>query len=94
MSTQVNGYPRFRRPPLRLSPLLRFALATAKPGPDGKPNLLPMKIPHKCCGKGFHCTNIVRWQIKDGVNSCFICGPCCEQLWESHNALDFSMERV
>jgi hypothetical protein len=72
--------------------LLRFSLATAKP--DGKPILLPLKIPHKCLGRGFKCANIIRWQVRDGLNAAFICGSCAEILWETYNALDFEVERV
>jgi len=83
-----------RKPPLRLSVLLRFSLATARPDPDGKPVLLPLKIPAGCVGKGFKCHNLIRWAISDGTNTCNICTSCAEHLWEQHGALSFTVERL
>lgn len=96
MSTQAMklGITKRPIPDLKLSPLLRFALATARPDPEGKPALLPMKIPKRCCGKNFRCTNFVRWQIRDRSNVAYICAPCAEDLWEMYDALDFTIHRI
>jgi hypothetical protein len=92
MSTQSIHIVIPRPKGLRLSPLLRFALSTVKQ--DGRPALLPMKIPRRCLGRNFKCENICRWQIRDGVNVCYICAPCSEHLWTVYNALDFEIERI
>lgn len=82
---------KMRKPPLRLSPLLRFAIATARPD---VPALLPTKIPRKCVGKLFHCTNVLRWEISDGVNTVYICSSCAEIYWENHDVMDHHIERI
>lgn len=79
---------------LRLSPLLRFSLATARPDPDGKPTLLPTKIPAGCVGKGFKCHNLTRWFVSDGINTVCICASCAERLWDMYDALTFHVERI
>lgn len=92
MSVSVNHSS--QRRVLRLSSLLRFSLATAKPDPDGKPILLPTKIPSGCCGKGFKCHNLTRWFVSDGTNTCSICTSCAEKLWNMYDALTFHVERI
>jgi hypothetical protein len=85
---------RTRRPPLRLSPVLRFALSTAVPD-HGKPALLPLKIPKNCCGKNFECKNKLVWKVNDGRNEVWMCRLCFESLWESgQNVLDYQIERL
>lgn len=92
--TVITAIRHIRRTPLRLSPLLRFSLATAKPDPDGKPTLLPTKIPPSCCGKGFKCHNLTRWFVSDGTNIVSICASCAERLWDMYDALTFHVERI
>ena len=83
-----------RRPVLRLSPLLRHALATALPRADGLPNLLPTSIPTRCCHDLFRCKEAVRWRIGDGRNRVFFCNNHIEGLWEAgHDVMDFVVER-
>lgn len=83
-----------RRPVLRLSPLLRFALATAAPREDGKPNLLPTKIPPRCCYNLFQCRNIVAWRIGDGRNTSFFCHRHLEKYWRAgHDVTEHTVER-
>jgi hypothetical protein len=81
--------------PLRMSPVLRFALRTAVADPDGKPTLLPLKIPKVCCGKLFSCKNQLAWKVNDGRNEVWMCRLCFEGLWESgQNVLDYQIERL
>jgi hypothetical protein len=79
----ITVYRRRRREPLRLSPLLRFALSTAQPDPDGKPILLPEQIPTSCCGKGFKCKRVVGWVMFDGVNGAYLCREHLDRYLES-----------
>jgi hypothetical protein len=81
-------------PPLRLSPLLRHALATALPDPSGSPLLLPTRIPSYCCHDLFRCRHRVRWRLGDGRNFVFFCEPHVDLWWEAGNLVqDFSVER-
>ena len=84
------------RPPapvLRLSPLLRYALATARPRPDGRPLLLPLRIPRRCCHGLFSCRNKVRWIVGDGRNHVFFCDGHVERYWEAgHDVQEHSVE--
>lgn len=83
-----------RRQPLRLSPLLRYALATASPRADGQPNLLPLMIPTRCCHGLWACRARVHWRVGDGRNYVFFCKDHFEGLWEAGNdVMDFSVER-
>lgn len=89
ISISVN---RPRREPLRLSPLLRFSLATADP--TGKPVLLPLSIPKTCAGRGFRCHNIVCWRANDGRNAVNLCKICGEKFLKEHNGIDYELERL
>ena len=82
-------------PPLRLSALLRHALATAAPSSDSaRPNLLPLSIPRRCCHDLFRCQNTVRWRLGDDRNSVFFCQTHFERFWEAGNDVqDFVVER-
>lgn len=83
-----------RQPVLKLSPLLRFSLATASKRDDGKPNLLPTRIPPRCCHDLFRCRNIVAWRIGDGRNQVFFCGSHLERYWRAgHDVTDHTVER-
>lgn len=80
--------------PLRLSPLLRHALATAQPRADGQPLLLPTSIPHKCCHDLFRCRAKVQWRVGDGRNKVFFCQDCFDRFWEAgYDVTEFSVER-
>ena len=80
---------------LRLSALLRHALATAAtPRDPAHPNLLPLSIPSRCCHDLFRCQNIVRWRLGDDRNSVFFCQAHFERFWEAgHDVQDFVVER-
>ena len=94
--TQVTVISVKRRanPVLRLSPLLRHALATAQPRQDGQPNLLPNSIPSQCCHDLFRCHSVVRWRVGDGRNKVFFCDEHVEAWWQAgHDVMDFSVER-
>lgn len=85
-----------RREPLRLSPLLRHALQTARAQPraDGRPLLLPTTIPARCAHDLFACRAAVRWRVGDGRNRVFFCQDHIEELWEAgHEVKDFEVER-
>lgn len=82
------------RPVLRLSPLLRYALATAVPRADGQPNLLPYSIPTACCHDLFRCRAKVLWRIGDGQNMVFFCEAHSEDWWQAGNdVLDCDITR-
>ena len=91
--TQVRAV--VRRPlPLRLSSLLRHALATATPRADGQPLLLPTSIPARCCHNLFSCRARIQWRVGDGRNRVFFCQDHFEALWAAGNDVqDFSVER-
>jgi len=81
-----------KKSPLRLSPVLRFAIATAE---SGKPALLPLRIPKACCGKLFSCKNQLAWKVSDGRNEVWMCRIDFELFWESgQNVLDYQIERL
>lgn len=96
MSTQaIPTFQKPRKPPLRLSPLLRFSLSTAVPDPEGKPILLPLKIPKSCCHDAFRCKNLLKWSVSDGINAVNLCRIHFESFWESgKNVLDYRIERI
>lgn len=79
-------------PALRLSPLLRYALATGRPRPDGRPLLLPLRIPRRCCHALFSCRNKVRWIVGDGRNYVRFCESHYDGFMESHDVFDFTSE--
>lgn len=79
--------------PLRLSPLLRHALATATAREDGKPNLLPTIIPARCAHDNFHCKIKVQWRVGDGRNRVFFCDEHYENLIQAFDAFSFDSER-
>lgn len=82
-----------RRPGLRLSPLLRFAIATATPSAD-QPALLPLRIPERCCHDLFRCRHAVKWRVGDGVNRVYFCDNHMEAWWDLGNdTKDFEVER-
>lgn len=79
---------------LRLSPLLRYALATATPRADGRPLLLPEVLPERCCAGLWTCRARVQWRIGDGRNRVLFCHGHLEKFWESgHDVLDYLIER-
>ena len=79
---------------LRLSPLLRYALATATPRADGGPLLLPETLPERCCYNLWNCRARIKWRIGDERNRVFFCEAHAEALWEAgNNVLDYSIER-
>lgn len=79
---------------LVMSPLLRYALAIAPPRGDGRPNLLPLRIPERCCHKLFSCGEPVRWRVGDGRNYVWFCQRGFEELWEAGYCVqDFTVER-
>ena len=85
---------RRRAEPLRLSPLLRHALATAAAREDGQPNLLPTFIPTRCCHDLFRCKAKVQWRVGDGRNRVFFCKDHMEPFWEAgHDVQEFEVER-
>lgn len=91
----VRAEVRRRRAVLRLSPLLRYALSTAKPDPSGRPNLLPERVPHACAHNLFRCRAIVKWIVGDGQNCVFMCDGHYDALWEAGNdTKDYTVERV
>lgn len=93
--TRIHITVRRSRRILKLSSLLRFALATAKLDPDGKPNLLPTKIPNHCAHNLFRCQKQIRWIVGDGRNHVFMCTAHMDGFWESgHDTKDFAVERV
>lgn len=79
-------------PLLRLSPLLRYALATARPRGDGRPLLLPLRIPRRCCYGLFSCRNKVRWIVGDGRNHALFCESHYDRFMETHDVFDFTSE--
>jgi hypothetical protein len=94
--TQLHATVRQRSQPtpLRLSPLLRHVLRTATPRADGRPNLLPDRIPSSCCGDLWRCRAMVVWRIGDDKNSVFFCLDHGEALWEAgHDVIDYVVER-
>lgn len=83
-----------RRAPLRLSPLLRWAISTAAPRPDCQPNLLPASIPRRCCHDMFRCRRRVLWRVGDGRNYVFFCESHCEEYWQGgHDVIEHEVER-
>lgn len=79
---------------LRLSSLLRYALSTAKPSDNGKPNLLPTKIPNHCANDLFRCRKLVRWIVGDGRNHVFFCASHIEDYWSGHDTLKHTVESI
>lgn len=93
--THVRVTVRRARRILRLSSLLRYSLSTAKPDPDGKPNLLPTKIPNHCAHNLFRCRKSLRWIVGDGRNHVFLCDCHMNGFWEDgHDTKDFTVDRV
>lgn len=84
---------RRRTEPLRLSPLLRHALATAEARHDGQPNLLPTSIPQRCAHGNFSCKARVQWRVGDGKNRVFFCQDHFEALVQAFDAFAFETER-
>jgi len=83
-----------QRAPLRLSPLLRWAIATAAPRADGQPNLLPGTIPHCCAHDLFRCRRRVAWRVGDGRNRVYFCAECVERYWEAgHDVSEHEVTR-
>jgi hypothetical protein len=79
---------------LRLSPLLRYALATAQPRADGRPLLLPETLPPRCCHGLWTCRARVKWRIGDGRNRVLFCETHGEEFWLAGNdVLDYTIER-
>jgi hypothetical protein len=94
LTVMVPRRKEIRREPLRLSSLLRYALATALPRDDGQPSLLPTSIPTKCCCNLFQCRSTVKWRVGDGRNRVFFCQEDFDRFWEAgHEVKDFEVER-
>lgn len=81
------------RPTLRLSPLLRYALASARPRHDRRPNLLPSFIPERCCHNLFGCGLKVEWRVGDGRNQAYFCQIHYDQFMEARDVFDYVSER-
>ena len=82
-----------RTPPLRLSALLRHALKTAHPRPDGQPNLLPNSIPQSCCHDLWRCKEEIHWRVGDERNRVFFCDAHFDVFTEDHDIFDFTIDR-
>lgn len=92
--TTVHVRPPTRPQGLRLSPLLRYALASASTRRDGKPLLLPTSIPQKCCHGLWRCRDVVHWRVGDGQNWVFFCLTHFEDFWDAgHDVQDFDICR-